>query len=99
MSSLNDIKKSLVIFKKNIIPLHCVSLYPTAYDEVNLNNLKLLRNKFKLKVGFSDHTKDELASLTAASMGISVLEKHVTLSNKMEGSDHKSSLKIENLLN
>ena len=96
MSSLNDIKKSLAILKKkNIILLHCVSLYPTAYDEVNLNNLKLLRNKFKLKVGFSDHTKDELASLTAASMGISVLEKHVTLSNKMEGPDHKSSLKIE----
>ena len=96
MSSIKDIKKSLTILKKsNVTLLHCVSLYPTSLDKVNLNNLNMLRNKFKLKVGFSDHTKSELASLTAASMGITVLEKHVTLSNKMEGPDHKSSLQIE----
>ena len=55
----------------------------------------MLKRKFKLKVGFSDHTKGELASLTAAGMGITMLEKHVTLSNKMKGPDHKSSLQIE----
>jgi len=96
MSSINDIKKSLTMLKKNNVTLlHCVSLYPTTLDKVNLNNLNMLRNKFRLKVGFSDHTKSELASLTAASMGITILEKHVTLSNKMEGPDHKSSLQIE----
>lgn len=96
MSSLNDIKKSLSLLKKsNVTLLHCVSLYPTKLDKVNLNNIHLLKRKFKLKVGFSDHTKGELASLIAASMGITMLEKHVTLSNKMKGPDHKSSLQIE----
>ena len=74
--------------------LHCVSLYPTPLDKVNLNNINLLK-KFNLNVGFSDHTKGALASLTAAGMGITVLEKHVTLSNKLEGPDHKSSLSVE----
>lgn len=96
MSSLNDIKKSLSLLKKsNVTLLHCVSLYPTNLDKVNLNNIHLLKRKFKLKVGFSDHTKGELASLAAAGMGITMLEKHVTLSNKMKGPDHKSSLQIE----
>ena len=96
MSTLNDIKISLGILKnKNVTLLHCVSLYPTALDKVNLNNINLLKKKFNLNVGFSDHTKGELASLTAAGMGITVLEKHVTLSNKLEGPDHKSSLSVE----
>ena len=69
MSSLNDIK--ITKFKNNVTLLHCVSLYPTNLDKVNLNNIHLLKRKFKLKVGFSDHTK-KLASLTAAGMGITI---------------------------
>ena len=61
MSTLNEIKISLGILKnKNVTLLHCVSLYPTALDKVNLNNINLLK-KFNLNVGFSDHTKGELA--------------------------------------
>ena len=96
MSTLKDIRKSLdILKKKNTTLLHCVSLYPTTLNKVNLNNINLLKSKFKLDVGFSDHTKGELASLTATSMGITVLEKHVTLSNRMVGPDHKSSIEIE----
>ena len=95
MSTLNDIKISLGILKnKNVTLLHCVSLYPTPLDKVNLNNINLLK-KFNLNVGFSDHTKGALTFLTAAGMGITVLEKHVTLSNKLSGPDHKSSLSVE----
>ena len=98
MSKLEEIEKSLEILnKKDITLLHCVSLYPTPLDRVNLNNINLLKKRFNLNVGFSDHTKDELASLAAAGMGITVLEKHVTLSNKMNGPDHKSSLEIKEL--
>ena len=44
MSTLNDIKISLSILKKkNVTLLHCVSLYPTALDKVNLNNINLLK--------------------------------------------------------
>ena len=100
MSTLNDIKISLGILKsKNVTLLHCVSLYPTPLDKVNLNNINLLKKKFNLNVGFSDHTKGALASLTAAGMGITVLEKHVTLSNKLEGPDHKSSIDVKNFNN
>ena len=49
-------------------------------------------NKFKLKTGFSDHTSGIEASIAASAMGAAVIEKHFTLSKKLKGPDHSSSL-------
>ena len=89
--SLNELIKN-GISKKKITLLHCHSEYPTSFKDINLNSILYLKEKFKIKVGFSDHTKGIEASIAAAALGATVIEKHFTLSKKMNGPDHSSSI-------
>ena len=101
-SSLKEIKTALKVlkFKQNsnkILLLHCVSLYPTPIDKINLGSINFLSQKLKIKVGLSDHTKDLDVPLYAISMGADVVEKHFTLSKKLKGPDHKTSINPKEL--
>ena len=93
MSNIQSIKKTLSYYKnkKNIELLHCVSVYPCPLENLNLNNITTLKEKFKLPVGFSDHSKGYEAAIIAYMLGSRVFEKHFTLSTKSSGPDHKSS--------
>jgi len=103
MATLDEISKSLKILKKNgkkkIILLHCVSSYPTEDSKLNLNFMDTLKKKFNLEIGFSDHSKGDLACLAAVSKGAKVIEKHVTMSKNFVGPDHKSSYTIREFKN
>jgi sialic acid synthase SpsE len=68
--------------------LHCVSSYPTEYQDVNMKKMLSIKEKFGVKVGFSDHTADHLSSIAAVSMGATVIEKHFTLDKTSPGPDH-----------
>ena len=98
MSSISEIKKALETLitngtkKKNITLMQCTSAYPAPYNEINLNTIPTLRNKFKLNVGFSDHSLGVQASVAAIALGAKVIEKHLTLSKKLRGPDHRASL-------
>lgn len=105
MSSINEIGNAIKTLIKNgtvrkkISVLHCHSDYPSKFSDLNLNNIFTLKNKFKCNTGFSDHSIGDLASTVAVSLGASLIEKHVTLNNKLHGPDHSSSLEIKNLKN
>ena len=71
--------------------LHCVSLYPTKAKNVNLNAIQLLKNKFKVRVGFSDHTLGTHIPLAAIAVGATIIEKHFTLDKTMPGPDQEIS--------
>ena len=58
-----------------------------------------IKDKFKLKVGYSDHSLGIEVPIAAVSLGASVVEKHFTLDKKMNGPDHKSSLNPKELEN
>ena len=98
MSNLEEIKKALKIIlkkkfkKKNITILQCNTEYPTPVKDVNLNVLKTFKEKFKLQVGYSDHTMGIDVPIAATAMGAKIIEKHFTLDRKMKGPDHKASL-------
>ncbi|MFQ5866771.1 MAG: N-acetylneuraminate synthase [bacterium] len=96
MSNLEEVKEAVKVIKdkgnRKIILLHCVSNYPASLKEVNLYALELLREKFDSIVGFSDHTQGSIASIVAIALGAKVIEKHFTLSRKLYGPDHKTSL-------
>lgn len=78
---------------KQLILLHCVSAYPTPLEDCNLNVIKTLKIAFDVPVGFSDHTLDTIiAPVTAVSIGADVIEKHFTISKKLEGPDHSFAL-------
>ena len=81
-----------------IIILHCVSLYPTPENEVNLRKISTLRFMYDLPIGFSDHSQGITAALGAVSLGACVLEKHFTLDRNMPGPDHWFSADPEELV-
>ncbi len=77
---------------EQLIILHCIALYPTRDEIVNLNNIDLLRNNFPYPIGFSDNGCDGFTvPLAAIAKGAAVVEKHFTLDKKMPGWDHKIS--------
>lgn len=74
-----------------IVLLHCVSLYPPADNEVNLDNMDMLRTTFGYPVGFSDHTLGAEIAIASIAKRAVVLEKHFTLDKSMFGWDHHMS--------
>lgn len=79
--------------------LVCTSSYPANPIEANLSRMKLLKDKFGVKVGFSDHTIGSIAGVAAAALGASVIEKHVTLSRADGGVDSAFSMEVSELKN
>jgi N-acetylneuraminate synthase len=75
-----------------ITVLQCTSEYPCPYDRVGLNVMLEMKERYNLPVGLSDHTLTNYASFAAVTMGASVIEKHLTLSRQLYGSDAKHSL-------
>jgi sialic acid synthase SpsE len=92
MSSMLEIEKAIATLRdvKELYVLHCVSEYPLPPENVNLNIISTLQNKFpKISgVGYSDHTIGIFAPVLAVSMGAKVIEKHITTNKNLEGTDH-----------
>lgn len=78
--------------KENISIFHCNTEYPTPFEDVHLNAMLTIKEKFNVKVGYSDHTQGIEVAIAAVALGASVIEKHFTLDQKMEGPDHSASL-------
>ena len=98
-SKYSEIKRSVNFLKKNnnnVCVMHCVTKYPTKLSDLNLDNINVLKNTFNTEVGFSDHTKSLKTGLYAALLGATIIEKHITLNNKLNGPDHKASLNPKN---
>jgi N,N'-diacetyllegionaminate synthase len=99
MASYSEIETCINIINKisnkEITVLHCISNYPTPYEDVNMNVMLELKKRFGYSVGFSDHTLGNKSSLTAVAMGASIIEKHVTLDKTLPGPDHQASSTIE----
>jgi len=80
---------------KRIALLQCVTNYPAADEDVNLRAMRTMTNRFKVPVGYSDHTLGIEVALAAAARGAAIIEKHLTLDKQMEGPDHAASLEPE----
>ena len=93
MAEFGEIKNAVDTvrnYHNDITLLKCTSKYPADLEDLNLQTIGALRNRFKVKVGFSDHTTGFIAPMVAASLGASVIEKHITLDKK--GLDGKFSI-------
>jgi N-acetylneuraminate synthase/N,N'-diacetyllegionaminate synthase len=112
MSSIQEIAKAVECVELNLQPsdlpfsdrlalLHCISLYPTPLNMVNLSAIPMLKQEFGVTVGYSDHTIGVEAAVGAMAMGARIVEKHFTL-NKLQSEfrDHQLSadpLEMEHL--
>ena len=78
---------------KEIILLYCVSNYPSKISDFNLNNIRILKERYNCKVGFSDHSVDNQVVAAAILAGAEVIEKHIALEGQKKGFDLAFSLK------
>jgi len=101
MGTLSEIDNALnAIFQagnNEVIILHCISIYPPDDSIVNLKNIIMLKDTFRLPVGFSDHTIGISIPLAAIAMGAKVIEKHFTMNKKLPGWDHAVSANTEEM--
>jgi pseudaminic acid synthase len=97
MADLKEIDLAYKTAKKNgakeIIFLYCVSNYPSKISDFNFNNIKILKERYNCKVGFSDHSIDNKVVATAIATGAEVIEKHIALEGQKKGFDLAFSLK------
>jgi N-acetylneuraminate synthase len=91
-SELDTAVNRLLRAHDRITVLQCTSEYPCPHEAVGLNAMLEMRERYGLPVGLSDHTLDPYASLAAVALGASVIEKHLTFSRAMYGSDAAHSL-------
>tara|TARA_B100000886_G_scaffold336318_1_gene294854 strand:+ start:377 stop:1210 length:834 start_codon:yes stop_codon:yes gene_type:complete len=95
LSTMEDIEGAVKIFKDKNCPfelMHCVSTYPMKYSDANLKTILTLKNKFNCNVGYSGHETGLVVSYAAASLGITSIERHITMDRTMYGSDQAASL-------
>ena len=84
-------------YDTSVALLHCTTNYPCPKNEVNLRAMQTMKQAFKCKVGYSDHTMGTEIPIAAVAMGAEIIEKHFTLDRNMEGPDHKASLEPNEL--
>jgi N-acetylneuraminate synthase len=95
MSDVKNIDRAVQIFREVECPfelMHCVSTYPMDDEDANLNCIKTLRDRYGCNVGYSGHEVGLAVSYAAAALGISSLERHITLDRAMYGSDQAASV-------
>ena len=100
MTTYDDIKKAVDIFRSEDCSfelMHTVSTYPMKDENANLHMINTLREKFQCDVGYSGHEVGLAVSYAAAAMGISSLERHITLDRSMYGSDQSASVEPSGL--
>jgi N-acetylneuraminate synthase len=100
MTELDGIEKAVKIFrdaKCSFELMHTVSTYPMKDEDANLNCIPMLRERFGCDVGYSGHEVGLAISYGAAALGITSLERHITLDRAMYGSDQSASVEPSGL--
>ena len=100
MSTYDDIQRAVDIFREESCPfelMHTVSTYPMRDEDANLRLIETLRDRYKCNVGYSGHEVGLAISYAAAAMGITSLERHITLDRAMYGSDQAASIEPNGL--
>lgn len=95
MSTVEQIDKAVEIFRQYRCPfelMHCVAMYPLDEEDANLNRINTLRDRYRCNVGYSGHESGLAVSYAASALGITSLERHITLDRAMYGSDQAASL-------
>ena len=98
MSTVEEIDSAVSVLDEfatgNYVLMHTNSTYPTPPEELNLLTLKFLKERYDCVVGYSGHEYDLEPSVVAATLGASLIERHITLDHNMWGSDHFASLEV-----
>ena len=94
MSDWTELDRAFEIFsdKSKLTVMQCSSMYPCNDFNVGINIIQEFSNRYQCEYGFSDHTMTTAASIGAVCFGATVIEKHITFSRKMYGSDAPNAM-------
>ena len=95
MSTPKEIDDAVKILKNNEAEyaiLHCTSTYPCPLDQINLNHITVMKDKYKVPIGYSGHETGLAPTLGAVALGACIVERHITLDRSMWGSDQAASI-------
>ncbi len=102
MSSFEELDGTVEFLKKRKLEfsiLQCTTAYPTKPEDYGLNVIKELKNKYKVPVGYSDHSARPETCIAATALGAEILEFHVVFDRRCFGPDASSSLEIDEIKN
>lgn len=97
MSSYEELDKAVSFLKGHqaqVSVLQCTTSYPTQPKDYGLNVISELKKRYKVPVGFSDHSASVATGIAATAIGAEILEFHVVLDREQFGPDVTSSLTI-----
>lgn len=98
MSNMEEIEAAINVLEDSgtvrtqITVLQCTTAYPVPMADVNLRAMQSIQERFKVDVGYSDHTLGIEVPIAAVALGAKVVEKHFTIDRTLPGPDHKASL-------
>ena len=99
MSTMKEVAEALAVIysegNRDVTLLQCVTDYPAPYDAINIRAMLSMRKRFKVVVGYSDHTIGMEVPIAAVALGAKIVEKHFTLDKNLSGPDHKASANPE----
>ncbi len=100
MSSIEELREAIRVFDgshSTVSMMQCVSQYPADPENVNLRAMKTMRDEFDVLVGLSDHTAGVITAVAGSNLNAFAVEKHITMSRAMNGTDHAGALEEEGL--
>ena len=99
MSTIEEIDRAVYLLEgTDMILYHCTSTYPNEVEEINLQVIKTLKERYNCLVGYSGHEKGILASSTSVVLGACSVERHITVDRTLWGSDQAASLEPRGLM-
>lgn len=103
MSTIEEIDNAVDTIKKvnaaaQYAILHCNSTYPAPNDELNLNCIKTLKDKYNCEVGYSGHEFGLTTTIASVCLGATIIERHITLDRTMWGTDQMCSVEPQGLI-
>lgn len=101
MGGEEELEDALAVITRHheqISILHCLSEYPSDYQNLNLKSIPFLQKKYSnYTIGYSDHSIGIMVPTAAVALGARIIEKHVTLDRNMKGSDHAGSVEKDGI--
>ena len=94
LREVDDAVENVLKYTDNLVLMHTNSSYPTPKNELNLNLIPALKNRYGCTIGYSGHEEDLEPTVLAIALGAKVIERHITLSHDMWGTDQKASLEV-----
>ena len=103
MCNLGEVEKSVKILKKYLngkfVLMQCTGSYPAPSSDANIKVIQSYKKKFKCLVGYSDHVMENNVALASIALGAKCFEKHITVSKKLVGPDHRASMEKKDFIN